>query len=228
MGISKLDVLGQIYDIYGTFSSRLRVACVRGCTACCTQNVTMTTLEGYRIVEHLIHTGQRHLFNRLHHSSHHERFQPTITTNKLLTLCMQGDDPPEEKSCLPGSACPFLSNNECLIYLERPFACRCFFSTQKCEATDCAVVDPFLVTVNTVFLQFIEHIDAGGVFGNMIDVLLFLESEAQQKRQDIDASPNYPGGLPTNRCIPGIFVPPEHHSMIQPILQTIRKSGILH
>ncbi len=218
----KLDILGQIYDIYETFSTRLSVACVRGCAACCTQNVTMTTLEGYWIVEHLISSGQIDLFQRLHRSAHQERFQPTVTTNELAALCMQGEDPPEEKSDWPRAACPFLSNNECLIYPERPFGCRCFFSTQKCETIASAVVDPFLVTVNTLFLQVIEQIDEGGFFGNMTDVLLFLESEAQRKRYEVNASLNHPGGLPVNRCIPGLLVPPEHHLRIQPILEKIK------
>ena len=217
----KLDILGRMYDIYDAFSTRLSVACVRGCAACCTQNVTMTSLEGYRIVEYLISSGQIDLFQRLQRTVHQERFQPSVTTNELAALCMQGKDPPEEESDCPRTACPFLSNNECLIYLERPFGCRCFFSTQKCETIASAVVDPFLVTVNTVFLQFIEHIDGGGLFGNITDVLLFLESEAQRKRYEVNASLNHPGGLPDNRCIPGLSVPPEHHLRIQPILQKI-------
>jgi len=219
----KLDILGQIYDIYDAFSTRLSVACVRGCAACCTQNVTMTTLEGYSIVKHLISTGQVGLFQRLHRSAQQERFQPTVTTNELAALCIQGKDPPEEKSDWPRAACSFLSNNECLIYPERPFGCRCFFSIQKCEAIASAAVDPFLVTVNTLFLQVIEHIDGGGLFGNMTDVLLFLESEAQRKKYELNASLNYPGGLPVNRCIPGLLVPPEHHLRIQPILEKIKK-----
>jgi Fe-S-cluster containining protein len=218
----KLDILDQIYDIYETFSTRLSVACVRGCAACCTQNVIMTTLEGYRIVKHLISNGRTDLFQRLQRSAHEERFQPTLSTNELAAVCMKGVDPPEEETCLPLAACPFLSNKECLIYQERPFGCRCFFSTQKCEATACATVDPFLVTVNTVFLQCVEHIDANGFLGNMIDVLLFLESEIQRKQYEANAGLNHPKGLPANRCLPGLLVPPEHHLRIQPFLQKIK------
>ena len=216
----KLDILGRIYDIYEAFSTRLSVACVRGCAACCTQNVTMTTLEGYRIVEHLISTGQLNLFKRLHLSAHQECFRPALATNELAALCMQGKDPPEEKSDSDRVACPFLSNNECLIYPERPFGCRSFFSTQRCEAIACAVVDPFLLTVNILFLQFIEHIDAGGFFGNMTDVLLLLESETQRKRYEVKASLNFTS--PVNRCMPGLLVPSEHRLRIQPILQKIK------
>jgi len=219
--LDKLDILSQMYDIYETISTRLSVACVRGCAACCTQNVTITTLEGYRIVEHLISTGQLNLFQPLRRSAHQERFQPAVTTNELAALCIQGENLPEEECDWPMAACPFLSNNECLIYLERPFGCRCFFSTQKCEAIACALVDPFLVTVNTVFLQFIEHIDSGGLFGNMTDVLLFLQSETQRKRYEINTSLNHSGGLSVNRSIPAFLVPRGHQLRIQPILQKI-------
>jgi Fe-S-cluster containining protein len=216
----KLRILDQIYGIYDTFSAGLTVACVRGCAACCTQNVTMTTLEGYRIIEDLS-TGQVDLFLLLGRSAQQERFQPSVTTNALAALCMEGKDPPEENHDRPMASCPFLSNKECLIYLHRPFGCRCFFSTQKCDAIASAVVDPFLVTVNTLFLQIIEHIDAGGLGGNMTDVLLFLESEKHRKQYEGAASLNYPQELSMNRSIPGLLVPPEHISRIQPILQKI-------
>ena len=218
----KLDILGQTYDIYETISTRLSVACVRGCAACCTQNVTITTLEGYRIVEHLISTGQLNLFQRLRRSAHQERFQPTVTTNELAALCMQGENLPEEECDWPRAACPFLSNNECLIYSERPFGCRCFFSTQKCDSSAYAVLDPFVLTVNTVFLQFIEHVDAGGLFGNMTDILLFLRSDADRKRYEENARPNRPSGLPLNRRVQALLVLPEHQSRIKPMLQKMR------
>lgn len=218
---AKLRILDQIYDIYETFSADLSVACVQGCATCCTQNVTMTTLEGYRIFEHLFSTGQQDVFQTLRRTAHQERFQPTVTTNALAALCMQGNDPPEENGDWPLATCPFLSNNECPIYLHRPFGCRCFFSTQTCDAIACATVDPFLVTVNTLFLQFIEHVDASGLGGNMTDVLLFLESETQRKHYETGACVNHPPGLSMNRSIPGLLIPPEHQSRIQPILQKI-------
>ena len=93
---AKLHILDQIYGIYETFSAGLTVACVRGCAACCTQNVTMTTLEGYRIVGDLVSTGQVDLFLLLRRSAQQERFQPSVTTNALAALCMEGKDPPEE------------------------------------------------------------------------------------------------------------------------------------
>jgi Fe-S-cluster containining protein len=223
MNISdKLDVLGNMYDIYDTFSAHFRFACVRGCAACCTQNVTMTTLEGYRIVEHLLSSEQPNLPQRLHPLTQQERFQPGVTTNQIAALCLQRKDPPEESRDWPKAPCPFLSNNECLVYLHRPFGCRCFFSTKKCDATAHAEVDPFLITVNMLFMQFIEDIDQGGLFGNMSDVLFFLESDARRNQYERNADLNTPPGLCVNRSVPGLLVPPEHHSRIQPLLEKIQ------
>lgn len=218
---AKLDILNQVYDIYDTFSAGLRVACSQGCAACCTQNVTMTTLEGYRILEYLIASEQPDLILCLRRSAGQERFQPALTTNELAALCIQGEDPPDDSNDLPPAACPFLSNNECLIYPHRPFGCRCFFSTERCSTINSAVVEPLLLTVNTLFLQVLEHVDVGGLGGNMTDVLLFLESKGRRKEYEKNATLRYPG-LSTNRSIPALMVPPEDRLKIQPLLQKIR------
>ncbi len=39
-------------------ATSLDVACKKNCAHCCTANVTLTTLEGYKIVDHLIATGK--------------------------------------------------------------------------------------------------------------------------------------------------------------------------
>jgi Fe-S-cluster containining protein len=218
----KLDVLGHMYDLYDTFSAHFSFACVRGCAACCTQNVTMTTLEGYWIVEHLLSAKQLNLLQRLHSLTQQERFQPAVTTNQLAAFCLQRKDPPEESRNWSRAPCPFLSNNECLVYLHRPFGCRCFFSTKKCDVTAHAEVDPFLITVNTLFMQFIEDIDKSGLFGNMTDVLFFLESDGQRNQYEVSANPNPPPGLCENRSIPGLLIPPEHNSRVQPLLEKIQ------
>ena len=54
----KLEALNRVYEIYDAFSSTLDLACKEKCAHCCTTNVTMTTLEGYKIVDDLIATGK--------------------------------------------------------------------------------------------------------------------------------------------------------------------------
>ena len=219
----KLNILEQLYDIYDRFSAELNVACVRGCSACCTENVTITTLEGYRIVQHLIDSGQFNLLERLRNSNQDKRFQPAISTNELASMCLRQEEPPEDSPDSPRGDCPFLSGSECPIYLQRPFGCRCFLSTQPCEAKGFAEIDPFVITVNTVFLQFVEHVDAGGLFGNMTDILCSLASEPARRRYEAGKNIGQTGKTPVNRPVPGLLVPPEDQEKIGPILEEIRR-----
>ena len=218
----RLNVLAHIYNLYDDVSSQFSFACVRGCCACCTQNVTITSLEGYRIVRHLAAMNQSDLFERLQPTTSQERFQPALTTNQIAALCIQHKDPPEERMDWLQAPCPFLSDNECLIYLERPFGCRCFSSTEKCDLTGHAEVDPFLFTVNMMFMQFIEDIDHDGQFGNMTDVLLSLKSEGHRKSYEIHPNLHRAPGLCVNHRIPGLLIPPEHQEKIQPLLNQLR------
>jgi hypothetical protein len=143
-----------------------------------------------------------------------------MTTNDFALFCLKGEDVPEEDNYDSGLPCRFLSKNECVVYDARPFGCRCFFSTQACKTEPMAVVEPFLVTVNTVFLQFIEHIDRGGFFGNLNDVLALL---VPGNRNNLPNDPVHLSPLPRNRTIPGLLIPPEHQERMGPILRDLRK-----
>lgn len=219
----KLNVLARVYDLYDTFSAQFTFACERGCCACCTQNVTVTSLEGYRIVQHMLSTEQIDVLQRLQPAAAQERYRPSLTTNQLAALCMQHQEPPDESIVWPQASCPFLANSECLIYSERPFGCRCFSSATKCDLTAQAEVDPLLFTANMLFMQFIEHVDDGGLFGNMTDVLLCLKSEVHRKQYEIHPNLLRSPGLCANRRIPGLLIPPEHHARIQSLLNQIKQ-----
>jgi len=228
---TKLDALCEIYEVYEAFSQRFTVACKRGCATCCTQNVTLTTLEGYYILRSLMAKGKTNLLQAVRSTAEGGRLQPSLSTNELASLCLRGEDPPEESNGCSHRTCPFLRRSECLIYEERPFGCRCFFSTQVCDAATFALMDPFLVTVNTVFLQFIEHFDVGGLFGNLTDVLLFLESETRRWHYETHAAVDHHDplwSLAHNRAMPALLAPPEHQQDLQPILTALRKIGTEH
>ena len=94
---AKLKVLDQIYSLYNYFTGGWDYACQRYCAYCCTSKVTMTTLEGYKIVEHCTSHDKPDLFEKLKSGSCRSRFQPKITTNKLTELYAQKDDMPDEK-----------------------------------------------------------------------------------------------------------------------------------
>jgi Fe-S-cluster containining protein len=218
-------VLCRIYDLYDQFTGTLDLACQKGCASCCTCNVTLTTLEAHLISRHLEKEGQRALLDKLMQSTNGRRFQPRVTTNHLAALCMDGQDPPEEDCDPSWGRCPLLDREVCSIYPVRPYACRCLLSIRKCEDAGHAEIPPFVLTVNTVFMQVIEHVDRTGMSGNLIDVMGWMAKDAHAR--------THAGGLPAegapslirNRPMPFLMVPPEHREAMEKILSALRSIG---
>jgi len=217
---TKLDVLDQIYKIYDAVTESLEVACQKYCSTCCTRNVTITALEGYKIADHLIKNGKPELFKKIKNESYKKRFQPIITTNKIADLCIQGKELPDETIDRSWGSCPLLINDECPIYEIRPFSCRCMVSKTNC--IDKAEMDPFVLTVNNVFLQYIEHIDQHGFSGNFTDVLLFMESEDNRKSYGMKDLTDTGEELIKNLPMTLLLVPPEHKNKIKPIINSLK------
>ena len=168
----RMEVLERIYTLYDGFIQRYALACKAGCAHCCTRNVSVTSLETALIVRHLEKTGWNELLKKIESASNLSRFQPLTTTNTLAHLCRKGENPPEE-ACDPAwRPCPLLTDNRCPIYAVRPFACRCMVSKSVCRRGGQAETDDYLLALHTVFMQFIEHADASGCTGNLIDMLL--------------------------------------------------------
>ena len=92
----RLIVLNKIYQLYNDAIKDLDVACKIYCSACCTPNVTMTTLEGYLIADHMISNGQTNLFEVIQSKISKNCFKPKITINKIADLCRKEGEPPEE------------------------------------------------------------------------------------------------------------------------------------
>ncbi len=217
---TKLDVLNKIYKIYDAVTESLEVACQKYCSTCCTRNVTITTLEGYKIADHLIENGKSELFKKIKNESYKKRFQPIITTNKIADLCIQGKELPDEEIDSSWGSCPLLINDECPIYEVRPFSCNCMVSKTNC--VDKAEMDPFVLTVNNVFLQYIEHIDQQGFSGNFTDVLLFMESEDNRRNYSMELLKNSGKGLIKNMPMSILLIPPEHKQQIKPIINSLQ------
>lgn len=218
---TRLSVLDQIYKIYDGIVENWDTACRQYCSECCTRNVILTGLEGYKIITYLISQGRSERLRVIEAESDKKRFQPRMTTNALAALCMKGEEPPEEENESSWGNCPFLQNNECPIYPVRPFGCRCFISKQKCAETGYADVEPFMFAVNTVFLQYIEHIDAGGYSGNFTDVLLFMASEENRQSYSDGTLKHACKNLITNHPIRTLLVFPEHKERIEPVLKQL-------
>lgn len=213
----KLKLLDQLYAICDEFFAPMTLACQRYCAHCCTVNVTMTSLEAYRIVEYLTNTRQTDRLDTLKNQLPASRFQPKITTNALTVCYLEGKEPPEEESNPAWGACPFLTDNECPIYEARPLGCRCFVSRLNCKDIGAADIEEFVLTVNTVFLQYIEHLDTGGCFGNFSDMLAFMASTENQRQYEAGILP-VSQRLLLNMPIRVLMIPPEHQQRIHRIL----------
>ena len=217
----KLDLLNRIYGIYDAFARGLDVACRKYCAHCCTSNVSLTTLEGYRLV-HSRETDQlEHLQQCLEPAFEKRVFRPLLTTNQIAELCRQGREIPEEASGDPAEICPMLEENACPVYSLRPFGCRCLVSRVPCRELGTAEMPDFVLTVNTVFLQMIEHLDATGCTGNLADVLLCLQSAENRQAYKEGRLSCSATGLIGNHPLTVLLLPPEHRNRLQPILDAL-------
>ena len=223
---ARLTILERMIDIYDQFLDEYTLACKKFCAHCCTANVTMTTLEGYRIVSHLEKTGGQQCLETISRQSHPDRFVPQVSINRMADICARDGDPPEEHLNPDAGPGPVLEDNACPIYPVRPFGCRCMVSATNCGDTGFAEMDPFILTVNDVFLQYLEHIDAKGYTGNLVDVMLFLNAGENRQNYAAGRPGPPPTGLVANQPVFVLMIPPKHRERVQPLLKQIRSLQI--
>lgn len=219
----KLTVLEQMMAIYDQCVGEFDLACQKYCAHCCTANVTMTTLEGYRILTHLERTGDTIGLKTLARRAHSGRFIPQTTINQMADICARGGDPPDEQPDPEAGPCPILADRICCLYPVRPFGCRCMVSARNCAENGFAEMDPFILTVNDIFLQHLEHIDAHGYTGNFVDVMQFFTSDENLSNYAAGRPGKTIDGLLPNQPVFVLMIPPEHRERIQAVLQQIRR-----
>jgi len=207
----QLETLEKIYTLHDDLAGKLDLACRAGCDLCCTRNVSVTSLETALIFRHLAKTDRNELLAKIESASELPRFQPLTTTNTLAHLCRNGENPPEENCDPAWRPCPLLTDNRCPIYAVRPFACRCMVSKSVCRPGGQAEIDDYLLALHTVFMQFIEHADAGGCTGNLIDMLGAPLTGGQPAQR----------GFIPNRSIEMIMLPPEYQARARAILEKL-------
>lgn len=224
---SRQALLQRLYDIHAAVVQEGNLACRKGCAACCTRNVTLTTLEA-DLIRHYLQTeapngAWSQWRRRLAESADLVRFQPQVTINQLADLCIRDAEIPEEEMDPAAGPCPFLKDDVCRIYPARPLGCRAMVSTETCRTGHSALMPEFALTANNVFLQYIEAADPGGVTGNLIDVLLYLGDNEDLDPTDIRrlAAQDRRHLLP-NHPIPVLMVPPEHRDRMTPVLKEIQ------
>ncbi|MFO7708070.1 MAG: hypothetical protein R6V84_07835 [Desulfobacterales bacterium] len=219
----KLKALEAVCAVYDEFARTQARACSPRCTTCCTTHVTVTTLEAFKIRAALFPGEWSRLSERLSARAGIKRLRPRLTTNALATLCAEGGDPPPENEEASPVSCPLLAEDLCSIYALRPFNCRCFISRLPCTQKGTAEVDEFVLSLNTVFLQTIEHLDSDGCSGNLLDVLAVMADEPKQAAYAAGALTCSAAGLIANRPIRVLMLPPEHRARIEPFLRKLRE-----
>lgn len=80
---------------------------------------------------------------------------------------------------------------------------------------------PFLVTVNLAIYQILEHIDAEGWYGNMLDIIEVARIKRDQRHRTIDAME---GKVKTNRPLPCFIVPPDEVIRFKSFMRRLSKN----
>jgi len=194
----------KIYRLFDGWAKDFPFACEKGCATCCTQSVTMTTLEGELVYAYLReHPELLPLLGQLPEDSP----TPAATTNRFARACLQGEDAAEEDPAWNFAHCIFLKKDCCVIYPVRPFMCRSFGSRVKCSESGCAEVAPLFLTLNTIIMQCIEHLDRGRPWGNMNTVLRLLTEPVSNGTSATQ--------LPRAEPLPGFLIPPEEEERLR-------------
>jgi len=214
--------LQRLYALYDRFlAGQEPMACCRRCADCCTQDVTLTTLEGLYLKSRLTAAQWSHLVGQLRRDADQPRYRPLLTTNALARHCLEGNDPPQETFPDTRRPCPALKDACCPIYEWRPFGCRCLVSRRTCGTQGYAEVDEWVLTVNTVFMQAIEHLDRPGCFGNFTDVILALDTAGTT--HPLPPVTCEAHGLSANQPLPVLMIPPFHQARAAALVAEIQQ-----
>ena len=214
----KKELLTCIYTVYSRWVERFPLACQKGCAACCTQSVTMTSLEGEMVLDFLKMRGtDDRLPEQL--AQRATGNEGALTTNQYAKACLEHQEVAED--ALGGwnfTPCIFLREDVCSIYEVRPFGCRSFGSLMRCSDNSGAEIAPIHLTVNTVFTQIIEHVcSAGGYWGNMTDII-----EKLIKKE----APDSTGNLLPAQPIPGFLLEPYEVKLIHILLKQLYEQSV--
>ena len=212
--ISRFQALEALYSCYQELVDGLAVAvplaCGPGCHNCCTVNVTATTLEVRYLVsgsewqEALSTPGLTRLPGDL--------YRPTQTANQFARSILARQAPePDAGEHRPGS-CPLLEQELCQVYQRRPFSCRAMTSGIRCTTGGEADMDPLLLEVNIALYQVIEHLDAQGSSGNLIDLLALELGDRDRQRYLCD-----------NSVSPGFIFDPSHSGRARSFLRRLSR-----
>ncbi len=222
----KHRILHKVYEVFEKWSNEqadLTLVCEKGCSSCCTQNVTITALEGEDILRYIMAEKLTDWFSvKLTQNRNHQR--PKMTTNDFAKACLDGRDvDPESPSSESG--CPFLENNSCTIYPVRPFSCKLFVSSKKCGLGQPALIPDYYLEASTATTQLVEHLGQKEYWGNMLDVLLALLdiSEFREISEKFNNSVIMQARMQTltAKPLPGFLLSEEEGARVAPLIEAI-------
>lgn len=219
----RLHLLNELCRLHAHFIGRFDLACAKGCALCCTTNVTITTMEGLRIVRYWVENQLPLPLPELTAASRQPRFQPVTTINQLAACCLQGEQPPEDEADPNVGPCPLLREEQCTIYEVRPFGCRAMVSRAHCVDENAARMPDPVLSANNLVLQYIEAIDIPGVTGNMVDLLLLFNDAAFRNAYEKGRGVAPAQKMADNISIPAVMIDPAHRRYLEPLLMEIRK-----
>ena len=212
-----LDLIYQAFDAHVT--GHYRIACKRACTLCCTRHVTLTTIEAHSILKDLKQLNLQ-LDSKCVNTTTGSFFQPQYTINHIAYACLNHQEPPVEEPGPTLDKCPLLKDDLCTVYQNRPFICRAFLSLHPCRLDGQAEVPTGLASVIGACQQLIEHLDVGGYFGNLVDILA-LQTKMNDSSLIAQGEPIQKTQLPMNRSLPGFLIPPEDRKEVGSFLEML-------
>ncbi|MCB9480848.1 MAG: YkgJ family cysteine cluster protein [Desulfobacteraceae bacterium] len=203
--MSRIQKLQKIYDLHQKWTEGSSFFCKKGCDKCCTINIAATSLEAELIMNKIGQTLKKKLENYLEH----ERFMPKTTINAIANISMTDLDIPEEYIPFTEVKCPFLFENECMIYDIRPLACRVQLSFADCSKTEISEIDERTMSINNIFQQYTELLDYDGLSGNIIDLIVH------------GANPLFTSKFIENQTPRALMVPPEFQDELKELIQEL-------
>ena len=217
--MTPLERLEAIYSLHDRYAGKYTVACHKGCAACCTCNVTLTTLETDYLVRGMTASEKQALVQRVSGTLETKRFRPCHTINGIAAGCLAGEAVPEEENDPAWGECPLLEAGVCMHYDRRPLGCRMLLSRVACREAGAADMPDLVVTLNNVFMQVVEHLDAGGRSGNFADMIFWrLQGRGGQGGMKKEIGPTA-----FNRKAPVFMVPPEHRAAVAPVMEALSR-----
>ncbi len=197
-----------------------RVTCAKGCSACCrSQLVPVTPVEAYailRLVDEMPEPRRGEILARF--ADRVERLEAAGLAEKYQESSEQGRAMLLQYLDL-GLVCPFLENDACSIYEQRPFACRQYLVTTPKELCATPLTSP-VKTVPTIFVPATAVLETAaelsGKAQHTVPLILSLDY-AQMHRDELEHT--YPTAKVFNRVLERMFVGAYQRGSLLPEMQ---------